>query len=131
MSASKGRLPPSLQAVMKPKYNFTLCEKLVRGGHIALAFSYTCALASLWLFEILLVKGDFGYNHITVDFLIGSGMFYAPALIYMLWWLPKCWRDAMGRVADDRIDAGLCPVCAYYLRHTPCAYEPLQTVEVE
>lgn len=120
---------------MKPKYNFTLCEKLVQGGHIALAFSYTCALASLWLFEILLVKGDFGYNHITVGFLIGSAVFYAPVLIYMLRGLPKCWRDAMNRVGEDRINTGLCPVCAYDLRHTPrcpeCAYEPLQAVEAE
>ena len=80
---------------MKPKYNFTLCEKLVRGGHIALAFSYTCAIASLWLFEVLLLRGDFGYDRITVGFLIGAGVFYVPILIYMLRGLPKCWRDAM------------------------------------
>lgn len=120
---------------MKPQYNFTLCERLMRGGHIALAFSYTCAILSLWWFEILLVKGDFGYNHITVIFLVGSVVFYGPVLIYMLRGLPKCWRDAMGRVAADRINAGLCPVCAYDLRHTTrcpeCAYRPLQAIEVK
>lgn len=119
---------------MKPRYNFTLCERLTRGGHISLAFSYTCTLASLCWFEILLVKGEFGYGHITVGFLVISGVFYVPVTLHMLWGLPKCWRDAMRRVTDDRINAGFCPVCAYDLRHTPrcpeCAYESLQAVEI-
>ena len=119
---------------MKPRYNFTPCERLVRGGHIALAFSYTCAIASLWWFEILLVKGNFGYSRTITVFLVVSVVFYGPILVYMLLGLPKCWRDAMNCIATDRIERGLCPVCAYDLRYTPrcpeCAYE-LHAIEAE